>query len=126
MRDANRGMPYRGGVPRAASALDRDGFGVGLLAAGDIVTAENLGTDDRGAFVTVVDERAEQWCEDLAVAGVITDARGRYLRLCPDVLTTDAELIAAAALLRRYRADLRARPDAMSHKAEVAHFLAIR
>jgi hypothetical protein len=27
---------------------------------------------------------------------VITDARGRYLRLCPDVLTTEAELARAA------------------------------
>jgi kynureninase len=68
---------------------------VALLAERGI--AASGGTDDRGAFVTVVDERAEQWCEDLAAGGVITDARRRYLRLCPDVLTTDAELVAAAS-----------------------------
>jgi kynureninase len=67
---------------------------VGLLAERDI--AASGGTEDRGAFVTVVDDRAEPWSETLAERGVITDARGRYLRLCPDVLTTDAELVAAA------------------------------
>ena len=40
----------------------------------------------------------------LRTHGVITDARGRYLRLCPDVLTTDAELVrtakAVAAVMR--------------------------
>jgi len=30
---------------------------------------------------------------------VVTDARGRYLRLCPDILTTDDELERAAAIL---------------------------
>ena len=34
-----------------------------------------------------------------ANAGVVTDARGRYLRLCPDILTTDEELAAAAEAL---------------------------
>ena len=29
----------------------------------------------------------------------MTDARGEWLRLCPDVLTTDAELEAAATAL---------------------------
>jgi kynureninase len=54
------------------------------------------GTDDRGAFVTIVDERAEQWSDALAERGIVTDARGRYLRLCPDILTTDAELVVVA------------------------------
>jgi hypothetical protein len=30
---------------------------------------------------------------------VITDARGCHLRFCPDILTTDAELVAAADTL---------------------------
>lgn len=57
------------------------------------------GTEDRGAFVTVVDPRAEALSSALRAHGVIADARGRYLRLCPDVLTTDAELVRAAGAL---------------------------
>jgi kynureninase len=57
------------------------------------------GTPDRGAFVVVVDYRAEDWAARLRDAGVVTDARGRYLRLCPDILTTNAELEAAAEAL---------------------------
>jgi hypothetical protein len=34
----------------------------------------------------------------------VTDARGRWLRLCPDVLTTDEELARAAAILADVRA----------------------
>ena len=67
---------------------------VGLLAERGI--AASGGTDDRGAFVTVVDKRAEQWSEALAHIGIVTDARGRYLRMCPDLLTTDAELVIVA------------------------------
>jgi kynureninase len=55
------------------------------------------GTEDRGAFVTVVDERARAWSDALQARGIVTDARGRYLRLCPDILTSEAELAAAAA-----------------------------
>ncbi len=57
------------------------------------------GDDNRGAFVVVVDDRAEAWARQLLDAGVVTDARGRHLRLCPDVLTTDAELVRAADAL---------------------------
>jgi kynureninase len=67
---------------------------VALLAERAILASG--GTDDRGAFVAVVDERAEQWSEALAQVGIVTDARGRYLRLCPDLLTTDAELAVVA------------------------------
>ena len=62
------------------------------------------GTEDRGAFVTVVDERAEAWSDALAAAGVVTDARGRYLRLCPDLLTTEGELVEAADAAARAKA----------------------
>jgi len=57
------------------------------------------GTEDRGAFVAVVDDRAVTWAGQLQDAGIVTDARGRCLRLCPDLLTTDAELVAAAEAL---------------------------
>ncbi|MGI8895745.1 MAG: aminotransferase class V-fold PLP-dependent enzyme, partial [Casimicrobiaceae bacterium] len=66
---------------------------VALLAKKGIVAAG--GSEDRGAFVVVEHERAEAWASALHAAGIITDARGRYLRLCPDVLTTDAELVLA-------------------------------
>ena len=57
------------------------------------------GTEDRGAFVVVVDDRAERWARQLLGAGIVTDARSRCLRLCPDMLTTDSELAAAAEAL---------------------------
>jgi kynureninase len=57
------------------------------------------GSDDRGAFVVVADDRAEGWAKQLRDAGIVTDARGRYLRLCPDILTTDEDLVRAAAAL---------------------------
>ena len=57
------------------------------------------GSDDRGAFVVDADDRAEAWAKQLDAAGVIVDARGRHLRFCPDILTTDQELIAAAEAL---------------------------
>jgi kynureninase len=67
---------------------------VALLAERGI--AARGGTEDRGAFVTLVDDRAEAWAGALQAVDVITDARGRFLRLCPDVLTTEAELALAA------------------------------
>jgi kynureninase len=68
----------------------------GVCAAG--------GTDDRGAFVAVPvgtdTEGAAGRCADaLAARGVVADARGRWLRLCPDVLTTEDDLARAAATL---------------------------
>lgn len=68
---------------------------VGLLDGQGVAAAG--GTDDRGAFVTVTDPDAEAWSARLREAGVVTDARGPHLRLCPDLLTTDAELVRAAA-----------------------------
>ncbi|MEP7182595.1 MAG: aminotransferase class V-fold PLP-dependent enzyme [Betaproteobacteria bacterium] len=57
------------------------------------------GTADRGAFVTVRHRDARAWSSALAERGVVTDARGEWLRLTPDVLTTDAEMVAAADAL---------------------------
>jgi kynureninase len=70
---------------------------VSLLAAQGI--AATGAREDHGAFVVVEDPRAGRWCESLAARDVVTDARGRYLRLCPDILTTDDELERAAAIL---------------------------
>lgn len=57
------------------------------------------GTEDHGAFVVVTDPRAGRWCDALAARSVVTDARAQWLRLCPDVVTTDAELVRAADAL---------------------------
>ena len=57
------------------------------------------GTADRGAFVVVETPHAARWCAALAPRGIATDARGPWLRLCPDVVTRDAELSLAAAAL---------------------------
>ena len=66
-----------------------------LLAEREV--AARGGTPERGAFVTVRHGAATALAADLEARGVVTDARGPWLRLCPDVLTTDMELRAAAA-----------------------------
>jgi kynureninase len=63
------------------------------------------GTGDRGAFVIIRDPHAVELALVLRERGVHGDARGSYLRLCPDVLTTDAELVAAAEIHAAVRAD---------------------
>ena len=73
-----------------------------LFAARDV--RADGGHDDHGAFVVTEHERAGEIAHALRHQGVITDARGRYLRFCPDVLTTDEEMVraveTAAPLLR--------------------------
>ena len=68
----------------------------GMAAAG--------GTEDRGAFVVIEDADAIALADALARRGVHCDARGIYLRLCPDLLTTEAELASAAKQLAAARA----------------------
>jgi len=65
-----------------------------LLSASDVDAMG--GRDDRGAFVVVDHERAANVTEALRRQGIVVDARGRYLRFCPDCLTTDEELLRAA------------------------------
>ena len=59
-----------------------------------------IGADgDHGAFLAVQMGNAADVSTRLAKRGVITDARGEWLRLCPDCLTKDEGLrIAASAL----------------------------
>jgi kynureninase len=64
------------------------------------------GSEDRGAFLVVHDRDASALAHALERRGVHGDARGDYLRLCPDVLTTDAELAAAAEQVARSRAEV--------------------
>ena len=70
---------------------------VGLLA-GHGVRAEG-GSEDRGAFVVVRNDRARASAGELERRGVIVDSRGDVLRLCPDLLTTQSELECAAERL---------------------------
>ena len=70
---------------------------VALLAEQGI--AAKGGAFDHGAFVIVTHERAAAWREALAARDIVTDARGDRLRLCPDVVTTDDELVQAAEAL---------------------------
>ena len=72
---------------------------VALLSERGIVALG--GTEDRGAFVVVRHAQAVAWADTLAQRGIVTDARGEWLRLSPDVLTTAAELERAAGELAR-------------------------
>jgi kynureninase len=63
------------------------------------------GTQDRGAFAVICDAHAVALATVLQERGIHVDARGPYLRLCPDVLTTDAELVAAAQTLAAVQVD---------------------
>jgi len=53
-----------------------------------------------GAFVTLKHRAAVGVARELEKHGVKVDARGEYLRLCPDILNPRAELERAAATLR--------------------------
>lgn len=64
---------------------------IGITAVG--------GDADHGAFLAVCLDDAATISKKLAERGVITDARGPWLRLCPDCLTRDEELRVAAVAL---------------------------
>ena len=53
--------------------------------------------DDHGAFVTLRNPKAKVLSAALEKKGVKTDARGEYLRICPDYLNSREELQTAAA-----------------------------
>ena len=55
--------------------------------------------EDHGAFVTLRNEKANELAAELAKKGIKTDARGEYLRICPDILNPHAELERAAQAL---------------------------
>jgi kynureninase len=61
---------------------------------------EAHGADDaHGAFLTVEHPSAPALAEALRTHGIITDARDRWLRLCPDCLTLDGALADTATAL---------------------------
>jgi kynureninase len=80
-----------------AYSLMRQAELIDLLARHGI--AARGAREDHGAFVVVEHERASAWSQALRDRGIVTDARGPYLRLCPDVLTTGEELRHAADAL---------------------------
>jgi kynureninase len=53
--------------------------------------------EDHGAFVTLRNPKAKVLSAELEKKGVKTDARGEYLRICPDYLNSLLELQTAAA-----------------------------
>lgn len=56
-------------------------------------------SDDYGAFLSIVHPAADRLVTELAERGVTADARGDRLRLCPDILNSDEELLKAAAIV---------------------------
>ena len=72
---------------------------VDLLAAQGLQARGAVGADaaKHGAFLTVRLPRAGELAKALDARGVHGDARGEYLRLCPDILNPDEELVRAAA-----------------------------
>jgi kynureninase len=81
-----------------ADSLARQRRLVDALASHDVRAVG--GDEARGAFVVVPvggeDGTASRLVDALASRGVIADARGAYLRLCPDPLTTLSDLDRAA------------------------------
>lgn len=73
------------------------------LLASLLPDAEGAG-ESHGAFVTLVRPDATEMAQRLAGQGVKVDARGSYLRICPDYLTSRAELERAAALIQNLSA----------------------
>ena len=59
------------------------------------------GDDNHGAFLSVRHTNASDLAKKLAEKGVITDARGEWLRLGPDCLTREEELRTAASALHK-------------------------
>ncbi len=57
------------------------------------------GREDHGAFVVVTHAEAPALAKRLKAEGINTDARGRSLRLCPDLLTSSEDLRKAARRL---------------------------
>jgi kynureninase len=80
-----------------ACALDRLRRLKRYLAEADI--AAHGADEQHGAFLTIDHAEAASLAQALELRGITTDARGRYLRLSPDYLTTDKALQEAATTL---------------------------
>jgi kynureninase len=71
--------------------------------ASRLADAQGAG-EDHGAFVTLVRANAMALVELLEQKNIKVDARGEYLRLCPDILNSRAELERAAAIVQNLSA----------------------
>jgi kynureninase len=92
---------------------------VGLLTEHGIPATG--GDDAHGAFCVLGLEAdgagaAVACAQALAAQGVISDARGPWLRLCPDILTSDEELRRAAATVARVTGRTRYRRRAPTYR----------
>jgi kynureninase len=81
---------------RACSLVQKALLAELLLREG--IRAEGAG-EDYGAFLTVRHADAARISAELRKRKIKTDARGAYLRLCPDILSSNEELERAAATL---------------------------
>ncbi len=72
----------------------------GYLADAGINTVKG-GDEDHGAFLAIRLPNAMEFPARLQREGIICDARGQWLRLCPDCLIRDEELRCAAVTLGR-------------------------
>jgi kynureninase len=71
----------------------------------DVGINSSGGDDAHGAFLTIQHPKAVALASALAAQGVECDARGSWLRLCPDCLTRDEELRTAARTLAAIKVD---------------------
>jgi kynureninase len=85
---------------RAYSLKQLDALREYLHEAG--VSTMRGGDENHGAFLAIPLERAMDFPVILEREGIICDARGHWLRLCPDCLTLDEELRCAAAALGKF------------------------
>jgi kynureninase len=76
----------------------------GYLEAAGVSTVKG-GDEDHGAFLAIRLAKAMEFSARLESEGIICDARGQWLRLCPDCLTRDEELRCAAAALGKLLRD---------------------
>lgn len=67
------------------------------------ITAVKGGDQDHGAFLAIRLAKAMEFPSRLQREGILCDARGPWLRLCPDCLTRDEELRRVAAILGKLR-----------------------
>ncbi len=59
------------------------------------------GDQDHGAFLAIRLPKATEFPARLQSEGIVCDARGQWLRLCPDCLNSDEDLRCAAAVLAK-------------------------
>jgi kynureninase len=75
----------------------------------DAGVGEITGGDERhGAFLALRMENAIELAKRLEPEGIVCDARGEWLRLCPDCLTRDAELRRVANVVGKLMEESRA------------------